>query len=338
MRRFSRGQAAHPAPVSDFPTQPAKKLMAGTALAGSIAVPWMVGQRRRDFVASLSWRVRFPKRGEDWPDEGDEDDQFVIDDTYYPVEIVQREDGAPPDPRTSPEYRAATQRLFQLAAPDLLSLAIDTGDNDADILCPSMLDKPFAVLRELTLVDVDDHIALFTGSPDVNPLFPALTHLHMMSQYMWRELSFEQWINQAPHVIHLGLTGLSERHVEELARAVGVDLQPTTPLSINVPGRFDTPTPPPSPLPRTYPSVQVLVMEPCPPPRGGFCGNPLIRHGEMVDDLQQISDLCGARGDVRAILHAPVDGAVDRAYSLDAYGDWLERLTGGDGFWVEDKS
>ncbi|KAH9851347.1 hypothetical protein C2E23DRAFT_235879, partial [Lenzites betulinus] len=302
-------------------------------------------QRRREFVFSLSWRVRFPKRGEEWSDEDNEDVEYIMDDSYdSPVAMFPREDRSnspPPDPRTSPEYRAATQRLFQLVAPDLLSLAIDTGVNDADILCPSMLDKPFAVLRELTLVNVDDHISLFTGSPDASPLFPALTHLHILSQHMWRDLSFARWVDQAPRVTHLGLTCINERHVEELARAVGVVLQlPTTPLFMDVPGRLPTPTPPPSPAPRTYPSVQVLVMEPCPPPVGapGFGYNPLTRHAEMLDELQQISDLCAARGDVRAIPHAHMDDVFARAYALDAYGDWLERLTGGDGFWVEEKS
>ncbi|KAH9851352.1 hypothetical protein C2E23DRAFT_904375 [Lenzites betulinus] len=55
-------------------------------------------QRRREFVFSLSWRVRFPKRGEEWSDEDDED---VMDDSSDdPVDMSPREDrGGAPAPR-----------------------------------------------------------------------------------------------------------------------------------------------------------------------------------------------------------------------------------------------
>ncbi|KAH9851340.1 hypothetical protein C2E23DRAFT_886529 [Lenzites betulinus] len=249
-----------------------------------------------------------------------------------------------PDSRTSPEYRAAARRLLHLVAPDVLSLNIEAGfSSGGELHLPGVIEEPFAVLRELTFVDVDDPAALFSSAPNAsNPLFPALTHLHILVHFTRREFDIPMWSAQAPRVTHLGVTGVvTESHIKELADAVGPFTIDSEPLVIicyltRPPRRLDAPIPPPTPPPRTYPSVQVLVMQPRPPPRmiEGSCGAAFDEWVETVEDLYQIVNQSRARGDVKAVVQPPIDDAGEHLYALDAYGDWLKRIEGRGEFWV----
>lgn len=231
-----------------------------------------------------------------------------------------------PDPTASPGYLAAVRTLFRLITPDLQSLAIKSGVSFSGQLELPCIEQPLANLRELALVDVREPMALFAKGASEPPLFPQLTHLHTISDFTVSDLAFPMWAVHAPRLTHLRVTGVTSGHVPQLARVVGVKVEDYLPVVVHVPGSFNPPSPPPPPPPRTNPSVKVLVIQPCPAPRGGFCGNPMIEHDEMVDDLQQIERKCRGSA-VRVTVLLPPNDADGREDSAErAQGSWVDRI------------
>lgn len=261
-----------------------------------------------------------------------------VDENSFQEEHWGRRREPSPDPTASPEYLAAAQTLFRLVSPDLLSLAIQAGFSFGAELDFPVIAQPLPSLRELTLIDVENPSGLFANHNSgraPSPLFPALTHLHITSFFSCRRLDLRTLAACAPRLTHLRVTGITSALVQQLAEAVGVEVHPfPPPVVVHIPGAFSPPTPPPPPRPRTCPSVRVLVMQPCPEPRGGFCGNPMIEHDEMLEELQQITEGCRGSG-IKAILLPPVDNdGQSEDFAEQVREQWLARIQGDTGCWA----
>ncbi|KAI0373488.1 hypothetical protein BV20DRAFT_962649 [Pilatotrama ljubarskyi] len=208
-----------------------------------------------------------------------------------------------PDPTASPAYLDAARKLFRLVTPDLLTLAIQSGFTYGGRLEYGIIEDPFPILREVTFIDVKAPELLFIDEAADNvpsasangPLFPALTHLHFVTEYGDADLHLPQWSARAPRVTHLRITGVHQGHVQQFESALGVKVDPFRGLRVHIPGDFELP--PPSLPPRTYPSLRYLIMQPQPLLAGGFCGNPLIDFENMLWDLWEI--VGGCRGTER---------------------------------------
>ncbi|EIW62844.1 uncharacterized protein TRAVEDRAFT_69076 [Trametes versicolor FP-101664 SS1] len=254
------------------------------------------------------------------------------DGDIYVCEWPSRGRQRTPDTIASPGYLAAVRTLFRLSAPDLQTLAIKSGDSFGGQLELPCIEQPLPNLRELALVDVREPRALFAEGTSGAPLFPHLTHLHIVSDFTVSDLAFPMWAAHAPRLTHLRVTGVTSGHVPQLAQAVGIMLlEHHPPVIVDIPGSYNPPSPPPPPRPRTNPRVRELVMQPCPAPRGGLCGNPMIEHDEMVDDLQQIERECRGSG-IRVAVLLPTNDADGREdVAEQAQEDWVERIhPGGD--------
>ncbi|KAI0816036.1 hypothetical protein BC628DRAFT_1406048 [Trametes gibbosa] len=313
-------------------------------------------QRRKEITGALgSLRARNPDRTSSGRGRSESEDvadvELILGPDVHKVEsdtTSQRErmsNTPASDRRMSAGHETAAQTLLRLIAPDVVSLTIETGLSRSGEVRIPMFEQPLVALRELTLVDVHDPAALFADTPasmDAEPsvVFPALARLHILPYHVYSSLCLPMWAARAPHVTRLDVTGVGEMHILELAAAVGVEVQHASigmwplvtvnPMPGGVVPPFQTPSPPQTLPPRTYPSVEVLTMQPFPAPSGGFCGNPLIEHAEMVGDLQQIVERCCARTDVRAILRPPMPHTGARMYALGAYMNWLRRMDGGE--------
>ena len=171
-------------------------------------------------------------------------------------------------PRSSPvATRDITpQQLFALVAGDLESLVI-TKDLDFFVSDPSLFDLPFHSLRELTLVRHADPSRLISPGSPVLPLFPALTHLHLVAPERSRPL-LAGWVAHAPRVTHLRISAYNRIHelLDELPDAVG---SPAYPFKHGFRVGMTTG---PRPAVRTYPTLTHVVVEPGRPPVKGVCG------------------------------------------------------------------
>ncbi|KAI0360905.1 hypothetical protein OH77DRAFT_735755 [Trametes cingulata] len=232
-------------------------------------------------------------------------------------------------------YLDAARKLFRLVGQNLLTLAIQSGFRHGGRLNYPIIEGPFPTLRELTFIDVLAPEALFIHDGAAHsvvaahgPMFPALTHLNLVSEYPDADLHLPEWSTRAPRVTHLRVTGVDSGHVPQLACALGVTVERRRySRDLRIPGNFDTATPTPPPPPRTYPSLRHVVMQPHPEPRGGFCGNPIIEFSQMMGSLRRIVENCRTT-DVKAVLLKPPADSRDRKHAERAYREWLERTEG----------
>ena len=124
----------------------------------------------------------------------------------------------------------------------------------------------FIHLQELTLVLHTNPYTLTAPDSQVLPMFPALTHLHIVAPDMSPLLP--TWITHAPRVTHLRISAhcLFGKFVDELPDAVGT---PEYPFKRGFrPGI----TAGPPPAVRTYPTLARVVVQPGPRPASGPCG------------------------------------------------------------------
>ncbi|KAI0775052.1 hypothetical protein BD413DRAFT_472030 [Trametes elegans] len=237
---------------------------------------------------------------------------------------------------TSPQYLQRIRKFLQSIASDLLSLVVQCGSSSGGDLALPIFERPLPYLRDLTLVGVLNPHTLFpstTGDAreSPQPCFPSVTHLHLIPYGGQTDLRLSMWAAHAPNATHLRVTG--QTSLAQLARAVGVRVERDSPVVVRVPGAFCPPSPPPPPPPRTYPSVCALVMQPSPPPRGGFCGTPPVEFGKMVEDLWRFAARCRGVG-VDAVVLPPMHHWSHQRLARWARGEWVERVEGGEGCWA----
>lgn len=93
--------------------------------------------------------------------------------------------------------------------------------------------------------------------------------------------------------------------------------------------------PPPRPeLPRTYPSVRCLFMEPAETPRGRKCGNFALGKAVVGTGLSDIVRECQhPEVDVQATLLRRPDTVPYVQHAKVLEEKWVERVKGGEGWW-----
>ncbi|KAH9894778.1 hypothetical protein C8Q73DRAFT_691513 [Cubamyces lactineus] len=250
---------------------------------------------------------------------------------------------------SDPSYHDAARRLFQLVAPDLWTLVLQSGFRYGGTLGISLFTIPFPALRSLTVVEISNPNSLF---PDVDSsadpsasqesLFPALTHLHLLPYDHDFQL-LDKWAIRAPHVTHLRVSGQTG-DLDQLARAVGVTRPPVprgrhpSPI-VNVwrtlSEQLHPPAPPRPPPPALFPQLQCLLVQPgSPPPPGGFCGTPFVEYDQALRELSRFLETCRAAGK-QAVALSPRKRMNSRKYLEEVRKDWLEVVSEtGAGAWA----
>lgn len=259
-------------------------------------------------------------------------------------------------PTSYEEYCDAAQILFQLVAPDLVTLVVQYGFTSGPTYSHEprlpIVDRPFPRLQEAAFVGVNDPRMLLSdvnGTADT-PIFPMLTHLHVAPGYMAeRGLCLPFWTTHAPGVTHLGVSR-AEDFLDDIAGAVGLRVphkEPSGPYRLRSTSSDDslvystiTPLPSSSPAPLEppltpmYPSVRYLVLQPSPPMTDDVyrCGKgwAFTRDSES-ERVARMCGSCEANGFEAFQANAPMDGDFVHYYE-QARRRWLERMTdGGDG-------
>ncbi|KAH9894779.1 hypothetical protein C8Q73DRAFT_470618 [Cubamyces lactineus] len=257
------------------------------------------------------------------------------------------------DPTTSPAYFAAARRLFQFVAPDLRTLILRTGFRDAGgPLWLELFTAPFPALKSLTLFEVATPTGLFPKSnndavsQDQGPLFPGLTHLHLLPTQKGYYYQLKTWASHAPRITHLRMSGIraSNPVVDQLALAVGVvppsitsgrrvqevlrDLWEILTFKQLVPGE---PVPPP-PMPM-FGELRYLLVQPGPAPDDNEMDR--LSHHDGVKELMELAEACRAAGVQAVVLPSSEKKGPDRMYLEQVRKDWIDMVSGtGAGVWT----
>ncbi|KAL1945749.1 hypothetical protein VTO73DRAFT_1751 [Trametes versicolor] len=264
-------------------------------------------------------------------------------------------------PTSYEEYCDTAQILFQLVAPDLVTLVVQYGFTSGPTYGHkprlAIVDRSFPRLQEAAFVGVDDPRMLLShvnGAADT-PIFPMLTHLHVAPGYTAAcGICLSFWTTHAPGVTHLGVSR-AEDFLDDIAGAVGLRMpqeEPSGSYSLHITSSDDslaysiiTPLPSSSPAPLEppltpmYPSVRHLVLQSSPlrtkagcryggSERSSFARD---RESERSERVARMCGSCEANGFEAFRAKAPVDGDFVHYYE-QARRRWLERMTdGGDG-------
>ncbi|KAI0633280.1 hypothetical protein C8Q77DRAFT_776579 [Trametes polyzona] len=228
-----------------------------------------------------------------------------------------------------PAYKEAARNLLRLAGPDLVTLVIQCGYSFGGPLhLPGLIKSPLPHLREATFVGITGLTELLRANDAEGgvgqPLFPALTHLSLLSPSKPLNMSF--WRTHAPNVAHLSLSH-AEYCTLDIAAAVGVrvgehprfwHLNPSTYPD----GAADSTGPRPVPI---YPSLRRLVLQPSAGPVMAGCGDPWMDYGDDLAYLEEVAQSCQAVGVDAVVVKAPTSGEPEVQYRWALRG-WLERI------------
>ncbi|KAI1783745.1 hypothetical protein LXA43DRAFT_306071 [Ganoderma leucocontextum] len=219
-------------------------------------------------------------------------------------------------PRSSPVAARliAAQQLLGLVADDLHSLVV----TKANAVQP-LFDRAFPSLRELTLLRHTDPSKFIAPDCKILPLFPALTHLHIVTPDSSLPL-LPSWIAHAPRVTHLRVSAhsLFYKLVDELPDALG-----TPPSQRGF--RPGTAVPPP-PAVRTYPTLVCVVVQPGPPPVVGACGTSRMMFSSRMWQLGRMASQAKTAG-VEMHALSPCSWAT-REWDGAIYEEWIQRVGG----------
>ncbi|KAJ8474528.1 hypothetical protein ONZ51_g7150 [Trametes cubensis] len=250
---------------------------------------------------------------------------------------------------SDPSYHAAARRLFELVAPDLWTLVLQSGFRYGGPLGIPLFAAPFPALRSLTIAELTSPSSLFADGAsgavqDANQgsLLPALTHLHLLPYD--HDFQLEMWAARAPRVTHLRISGQTGG-LDQLARAVGVARPPIprgrhpSPI-VNVwravTDQLLPPAPPPPPPPPLFPQLQCLLVQPGPPPPAvGICGTPLVEYDQALQELDRFVEMCRTAGS-RVIALPPRKQENGRVHLEEVRKEWLEVASEtGAGAWAQ---
>lgn len=222
--------------------------------------------------------------------------------------------------------------IVSSAAPHLHTLAIHNWQYD-----PIADHTFFPVLHDATLTRVPGRWC----APDAHTRFPALRRLHVLSPNSGAHDFWDSLTKFTPHLTHLRLTGITtDRDLPRFLRVL-LDIPPPR-RDPDEPYVWtmdeDSSFPPKSNDARQalvtashlcalgYVCVQPAIYD----SSGDRCGNPIMRHGEMLDGLWSIARGAERGEGVGKFVLLPEQ----KEYSADeARRDWLDAIAGGDGPW-----
>ena len=185
---------------------------------------------------------------EEWDEESEDED----------------EPAPPPEGSLIAAQPPPLQQLLGLVSEDLQSLVICK--NTYKAINP-LFECAFPSLRELTLAFHTSPCKLTAPHSKAMPMFPALTHLHIVAPD-WSSPLLPTWIAHAPRVTHLRISShcLFGKFVEELPAAIGTPGYPFgRGFRLGLTGG-------PPPAVRTYPTLVRVVVQSGPRPASGPCG------------------------------------------------------------------
>ncbi|KAI0633611.1 hypothetical protein C8Q77DRAFT_1058093 [Trametes polyzona] len=246
------------------------------------------------------------------------------------------EDEDPIDPTSTTEYLNASQTLFRLVAPDLVTFVLQYGFTAGGTLRLPFIRKPFPNLREATFVGVSDSQSWFIDDAETvhQPLFPALTHLSLLAPGE-KNLPLPFWSQHAPRVTHLSIAYPQYgENWNELAAAVGVRAK----VNLIEEAGWGSPAPLGDSIQQehslrpTYPSLRYLLVRPGPGPIGKFPGVSWTRYRARVSALRVMVRRCLEVGVMAALAEAPKD-LLFASYYEGARWSWLQRIDE-DGDWA----
>ncbi|PIL33872.1 hypothetical protein GSI_03578 [Ganoderma sinense ZZ0214-1] len=212
----------------------------------------------------------------------------------------------------------SVQQLLSLISNDLQSLVINKHNLEA--LYP-LFNRPFPALQELTLLLHGNLSHLIAPDPNSNPLFPALTHLHIVAPD-WSPPLLPTWILHAPRVTHLRISAhdLFGKFVNELPDALGTPQCPVRGLG---------PVVGPPPAVRTYPTLARVVVQPGPRPPAGPCGTSRHVFNWRTMQLEWIAERAKTAGVGMRVL--PACSWENKEWDEAIRTEWLKRIGGGPG-------
>ena len=201
------------------------------------------------FTSKVNTRISSEPTEEDEWDEESEDEDEPASPSQSSLVVAQ------PPP---------LQQLLGLVSEDLQSLVICK--NTYKAINP-LFECAFPSLRELTLAFHTSPCKLTAPHSKALPMFPALTHLHIVAPD-WSSPLLPTWIAHAPRVTHLRISAhcLFGKFVDELPAAIGT---PGYPFGRGFRLGLTGGSPP---AVRTYPTLAHVVVEPGPRPASGPCG------------------------------------------------------------------
>ncbi|KAH9858628.1 hypothetical protein C2E23DRAFT_11176 [Lenzites betulinus] len=250
------------------------------------------------------------------------------------------------------EYLEATKTLFHLAAPDLVTLAVQIDFYTAVCGHPSsfpIIERPFPFLREATFVGVDLRVLISEELADalaerpirpvsatLRPIFPALTHLSLarpVGLFSRFPPAPKFWPTAAPRVTHLCAVNTGT-YLASLEDVLGVGFRPTAHLiPDNAPNIIDdapdtddasdtddTPDTDDAPevlLEPAYPSLQHIVLQ----PSRGIDG---IVKGRIFKQVK--GNIRGVGVETRPLRSRSEDAAYPHGRCEALHREWLERI------------
>ncbi|KAL7280812.1 hypothetical protein ACG7TL_005756 [Trametes sanguinea] len=231
------------------------------------------------------------------------------------------------------------RRLLHAVAEDLYTLVIHDYPRPSANPMPTIpiIDRPFPVLRELTVVPLSVP-SILADMDIVGPLFPVVTHLHLiLSSSTHHAFSISSWLSHAPRSTYLRVPNVNyscpQNVVEDLRAVLGrvhelPDLNKGTLLIHS--------------QRKPHPHLRrVILRARAPPVPGGVCGEPWagasVRYEAFTHWLDRLA-ASPAYDDIKILILKP-DGRERTLgeWSQMAKAQWLDRMDGGAGCWEEER-
>ncbi|OJT09815.1 hypothetical protein TRAPUB_13685 [Trametes pubescens] len=236
-------------------------------------------------------------------------------------------------------YYCALRALFDAVAEDLQSLVIEV---DFQLETLPVLSQPFPNLRELTVIDIWSPRPLLDGD-NVGPLFPAVTHLHLMPTDRSHRSAgnLGAWSEHAPNAIHLRISGIEpdRKHSFQKDLQEALDLSTAELLHLDTVGTRRA-TRGQNSERKTHAHLRYIALQIC-ASRQDAAVSARRRAGRQ----QEVKMFKGwlakmveypAFENLRIVALAPCGAGTDSPsteWPKTARAHWMERLQGGKGSW-----
>ncbi|OJT10306.1 hypothetical protein TRAPUB_13174 [Trametes pubescens] len=232
--------------------------------------------------------------------------------------------------------------LLRAVSADILSLVIQVFPNGYAGAAPTpdvpTLGCTFPSLRELTVFGTSDPRSFFSGV-SAPAMFPSLRRLHIVDANtiyrQFRDQNLDPWTMHAPEMTHLRISNLSLRESPGLG---GIPVQLAAQMGIPVDDEDEGksveeswPRPDDCP-PKMHSHLRHIVIQPCIRPSGRLGAATSYRSGELLRKLAQYPSYVDLKF---VVLAPPKQPGIPAWWTKSMKAQWLERIEGGVGCWVD---